>query len=97
MKTLKLNTLCGIKNQLYCQEQYVYSEKKKGIINHYFDINSLFWSEIFNTKHVCDLIESAKHELYYTNSPKIKAVLQQSKKFINTVLDSLKVSQFVGL
>lgn len=90
MKTLKINTLCGIKNQLYCQEQYVCGENKKGIINQYFDINSLFWSEIFDTKHICGLIENAKNELCYTDSPKIRAVLQQPKTFLNTVFASLK-------
>lgn len=90
MRTLQVNTLCGIKNQLYCQEQYVCSEKKKGIFNHYFDINSLFWSEIFDAKHVYNLVERAKYELCYIESPKIRAVLHESKIFLNTVYDSLK-------
>lgn len=90
MRTLRINTLCGIKNQLYCQEQYVYSEKKTGIFNNYFDINSLFWSSIFDVKHVCELIERAKYELCYIDSPKIQAILHESRIFLNTVLDSLK-------
>lgn len=90
MKTLRVNTLCGIKNQLYCQEQYVCSEKKKGIFNHYFDINSLFWSRIFDTEHICELVERAKCELHYVDSPKIQAVLHESKIFLNTVYEALK-------
>ena len=90
MRTLQVNTLCGIKNQLYCQEQYVCAEKKKGIFNHYFDINSLFWSEIFDAKHVYNLVERAKYELCHIESPKIRAVLHESKIFLNTVYDSLK-------
>lgn len=90
MKTLRVNTLCGIKNQLYCQEQYVCSEKKKGIINHYFDINSLFWSKIFDTKHISELVERSKYELCSIDSPKIQAVLHESKMFLNTVYNSLK-------
>ena len=90
MRTLRINALCGIKNQLYCQEQYVCSEKKHGIFNHYFDINSLFWSKIFDAEHVCELVERAKSELCYIDSPKIQAVLHESKIFLNTVFESLK-------
>lgn len=90
MRTLRINTLCGIKNQLYCQEQYVCSKKKKGIFNNFFDINSLFWSEIFNAKHVCELVERSKYELCYIDLPKIRAVLNEPRIFLNTVCDSLK-------
>lgn len=90
MRTLKINTLCGIKNQLYCQEQYVCAEKEIGISNHYFDINSLFWSRIFDTKHVYELLERSQNELCSINSPKIQAVLHEPKLFLNTVCDSLK-------
>jgi hypothetical protein len=90
MRTLRVNTLCGIKNQLYCQEQYVCSEKKKGIFNHCFDINSLFWSRIFDAEHVCELVERAKCELCYIDLPKIQAVLHESKIFLDIVCESLK-------
>jgi len=90
MRTLRVNTLCGIKNQLYCQEQYVCSDKKNGIFNHYFDINSLFWSNIFDFEHVFELLERAKCELCNIDSPKIQAILHESEIFLKTVCDSLK-------
>ncbi|MCH5281005.1 MAG: radical SAM protein [Lachnospiraceae bacterium] len=90
MKILKLNELCGIKNQLYSQQQYIVSEKEKGVINNFFDINSLFWSQIFNPSAVYNLVERAKNELNNDNSPKIKAILKQPQIFLKTVFIALK-------
>lgn len=91
MRTLEINSLCGIKNQLYCSSQYISTIKKNGITDNYFDINSLFWSEIFDIKHVAEMVEFAKLELKNNESPKIQAVLQQPKLFIDTYINALEV------
>lgn len=74
MKILTVNSLCGVKNQLYCQDQYVELEGKK-IVNGFFDVNSLFWSTIFDIKNVTLLLERAQNELKDDNSPKVQALL----------------------
>lgn len=89
MKTLTINTLCGIKNQLYCQDQSVSSGKEVEIHDNYYDINSLFWSEIFDPQHILELVERAQKELRDDKSPKIKAILQQPDVFIETCFDAL--------
>lgn len=91
MKILTLNSLCGIKNQLYCQDQYVDSEIPPKIDNDFFDINSLFWSMIFDTKHISNLIERAQNELKHDESPKIQALLKKPNIFFETFLDALNV------
>lgn len=91
MRILTLNALCGIKNQLYCQDQYVDFEKKRNISNDFFDINSLFWSEILDIRHISDLIERAQNELKYDESPKIQAILKKPEIFFDTFFEALNV------
>lgn len=91
MKILTINALCGIKNQLYCQDQYVDSENRRTITNNFFDINSLFWSKIFDIKHISNLIERAQNELKYDESPKIQALLKKPDIFFETFLEALNV------
>ena len=50
VRVLKLNALCGVKNQMYSAEQYVGTPKGPYIRDGFFDINSLFWSCIFDSE-----------------------------------------------
>lgn len=91
MKFLKVNSLCGIKNQMYSMDQYVDSNMKHEIKDNFFDINSLFWSKIFDPKHVSEIISIASYRLANEQSPKIKAVIQKPEVFFETYLNSLNV------
>lgn len=91
MRILKINSLCGIKNQMYSAEQYVAGKKEDLISNGFFDVNSLFWSDIFSKKHVEELISLAVKRLKDDNSPKVKAVIEKPKSFIKTYIEALKV------
>lgn len=91
MRILKINSLCGIKNQMYSKEQYVGEKKKKDICDNYFDINSLFWSKILDQEHVRELLNFAKNRLSDDPSAKIKAVLQCPETFFKTYIEALKV------
>lgn len=91
MNVLTINALCGIKNQLYCQDQYVDSSNKKIIIDSYFDINSLFWSEILDIKHISNLLERAQKELKSDETPKIQAVLKKPDIFLTSFSEALNV------
>ncbi len=89
MKTLRINSLCGLMNQLYSNEQYVKCEKRSGIKNGYLDINSLFWSYIFDPKQVKSLILQAKRELKSYDSPKVRAITDSPEIFYNTYQEAL--------
>ncbi len=84
MRLLKLNALCGVKNQLYSAEQYVDTNRVTDICNGFFDINSLFWSYIFDPGRVKELISLAKIRLREDHSPKVLAVLQKPEVFFET-------------
>ncbi len=90
MKTLIVNSLCGIKNQMYSSEQYVDSSRKHKITNGFFDINSLFWSEMFSPDHVKEIIYQAQKRLVNDNSPKTLAVINNPEQFYTTYLEALK-------
>lgn len=91
MRILKINPLCGIKNQMYSSEQYVDDKKEHLISNSFFDINSLFWSEFFSKKHVEEILSLADKRLKDDTSPKVKAVIENPKCFIRTYIEALEV------
>lgn len=90
MKTLIVNSLCGIKNQMYSSEQYVDSSRKHKITNGFFDINSLFWSEMFSPDHVKEIICQAQKRLINDASPKTLAVINNPEQFYTTYLKALE-------
>ena len=90
MKTLIVNSLCGIKNQMYSSKQYVDSSRKHKITNGFFDINSLFWSEMFSPDHVKEIICQAQKRLINDTSPKTLAVINNPEKFYTTYLEALE-------
>lgn len=90
MKTLMVNSLCGIKNQMYSSEQYVDSSRKHKITNGFFDINSLFWSEMFSPDNVKELICQAQKRLVNDTSPKTLAVINNPEQFYTTYLEALE-------
>lgn len=91
MRILRINSLCGIKNQLYCPEQTIGDRSFGGISEGFFDINSLFWSKIFNLQYVNSLVQRAKLELEQDKNPKVQAVLNASNQFIALYKESLAV------
>lgn len=90
MRILKLNALCGVKNQMYSADQYVSANKTPLISNGFFDINSLFWSIIFAPEKVRELLSVSKIRLKEDHSPKIQAVLQSPGVFFETYLEAMK-------
>lgn len=93
MKILRVNSLSGIKNQMYSTEQYVDPNKEHKIINGFFDINSLFWSEMFKPEHVSKILSQAKIRFSSEDSPKVVAVLTKPKEFFETYVEALKATQ----
>lgn len=91
MRILRINSLCGIKNQMYCPEQSIGGKPCASISDSFFDINSLFWSKIFDSQHVRNLIQHATLELVQDEDPKIQAVLSAPDKFIASYRDALAV------
>lgn len=89
MRTLKVNALCGVKNQMYSQYQYISSDLAIGIKDGFFDINSLFWSNIFSAEHVKNLIILANQRKEFGIDPKISVVLKDPKKFLKVYQKSL--------
>ena len=59
MRILKLNALCGVKNQMYCTDQYVDADRVPNIRDGFFDINSLFWSKILAPQRVREILSLA--------------------------------------
>lgn len=90
MQILKINALCGIKNQMYCADQYVNADKPPKIQDGFLDINSIFWSKIFDPKHVKEILSLAKSRLNNDFSPKIQAVINNPELFFETYIKSLK-------
>ena len=90
MRTLKVNALCGVKNQLYSQQQYISSDLSIGIKNGFYDINSLFWSNIFSAEHVNNLIILAKQGNEFEIDPKISVIIKEPQKFYKAYQESLK-------
>lgn len=90
MKTLRINSLCGIKNQLYCSNQYIDDDKHHEIKNGFLDVNSIFWSKIFSPNNVKELINLTMKRHYNNSSPKIQAIINSPSVFYNTYIDSLK-------
>lgn len=89
MKSLIVNSLCGIKNQMYSSEQYIDSSRKHKIANGFFDINSMFWSEMFSPDHVKEIICQAQERLINDTSPKTLAVINNPEQFYTTYLEAL--------
>lgn len=89
MKVLKLNALCGVKNQMYCANQYIYPEKTPNIQDDFVDINSLFWSRIFSPAHIKAILSLAKIRLKNTLSPKVQAVINEPELFFETYKDAI--------
>lgn len=89
MRILRVNSLCGIKNQLYSPEQSITGNSCASISNGFFDINSLFWSKIFDSQHVQNLIQRAKIELSQMEDPKMQAVLNAPELFFKGFLYEL--------
>ena len=89
MRILRVNSLCGVKNQLYCPEQNIVNKSCIHISDGFFDINSLFWSKIFSSQHVGDLIRRAEIELTQEENPKIQAVLNAPERFFASYKDAL--------
>ena len=90
MRVLKLNALCGVKNQMYSAEQYVGTPKGPYIRDGFFDINSLFWSCIFDSEQVKELLSVSKIRLKKDLSPKVMAVLRNSEAFFETYEEAMK-------
>lgn len=90
MRVLKLNSLCGIKNQMYCSEQYVDANRPHNIHNGFFDINSLFWSNILSPEHVREILQIASYRLKDDTSSKVRVVIQSPKVFFETYMTALK-------
>lgn len=90
MRILKLNTLCGLKNQMYCADQYVNVDIVPDIHDGFFDINSLFWSKVLAPKKVREVLSLAKHRLGEDISPKVRAVLQKPDTFLETYKEAMK-------
>lgn len=91
-KIIKVNSLGGLKNQLYSMEQDIDTSKEYfDRENNFFDINSLFWSNILSEKHVKELIHLGQQRLQQDLSYKIKAVFQEPEKFLETYQFALKV------
>lgn len=91
MRILRLNTLCGVKNQMYSTNQYVDANRLPDIQSGEVDINSLFWSKIFAPEHVKELLSLAKKRLESDSSPKVQAVLHRPEIFFETYMEALKV------
>lgn len=91
MRILRINSLCGIKNQLYCPEQRIGGKQSTSISDGFFDINSLFWSKIFDLRYVQNLVQRAALELEQDEDPKIQAVLSAPDRFIVSYRDALTV------
>ena len=91
MRILRVNSLCGIKNQLYSPEQRITGNLCANISNGFFDINSLFWSKIFDSKHVHNLIQRAKIELSQMEDPKMQAVLNAPERFFNSYINAVAI------
>lgn len=89
MKKLRINSLCGLMNQLYSNEQYVKCEKRSGIKNGYLDINSLFWSYVLDPKQVKSLILQAQRELKSDDSPKVRAITDSPEMFYRTYQEAV--------
>lgn len=89
MRILRVNSLCGIKNQLYSPEQSITGNSCASISNGFLDINSLFWSKIFDSQHVQNLIQHAKIELSQMEDPKIQAVLNAPERFFNSYINAI--------
>lgn len=89
MKKLRINSLCGIMNQLYSDDQYVKCEKRVGIKNGYLDINSLFWSYVLDPVQVKALIFQAQRELKFDDSPKVRAIIDSPEIFYSTFQEAL--------
>ena len=90
MRVLKLNALCGVKNQMYSAEQYISATKGPYIRDGFFDINSLFWSCIFDSEQVKELLSVSKNRLKKDRSPKVRAVLRNSETFFETYEKAMK-------
>lgn len=91
MRILRINSLCGIKNQLYCPEQTIGGKSFSGISDGFFDINSLFWSKIFDPQYVQNLVQHAELELGQDQNPKVQAVLNAPDQFIASYQEALAV------
>lgn len=91
MRVLRINSLCGIKNQLYCPEQSIDVKTFTGISDGFLDINSLFWSKIFDSQHVWDLIQHAGSELSQNQDLKIRAVLNAPERFFASYREAIKI------
>jgi len=91
VRILKLNALCGVKNQMYSADQYVIANNKIAhICNGFFDINSLFWSCIFDAEQVKKLLSVSKIRLKEDRSPKVLAALQKPELFLETYKEAIK-------
>lgn len=90
MRVMQINTLCGVKNQMYCADQYVNADKPPEIHDGILDINSMFWSKIFDPKHVKEILSLAKSRLNNDFSPKVQAVINNPELFFETYIESLK-------
>lgn len=94
MRVLRVNSICGVKNQMYRLDQCIDFNKARKIENNFFDINSLFWSQIFAPSNVKHTLEIAKTRLINDTSAKIKAVLQSSEEFYSMYLKAIKSIDF---
>lgn len=90
MRILKLNALCGVKNQMYCTDQYVDADRVPNIRDGFFDINSLFWSKILAPQRVREILSLAMKRLEGDFSPKVRAVLQMPETFFETYIEAMK-------
>lgn len=90
VRILKLNTLCGVKNQMYCADQYVDANRVPNIYDGFFDINSLFWGKMLAPQRVREILSLAKNRLEGNLSPKVRAVLQKPETFFETYIEAMK-------
>ena len=90
MKILQINSLCGIKNQMYDPTQVIHAQSPVEISNGFFDINSLFWTQIFELQQVEELIQCAALELSQDKSPKIQAIINAPELFLSVYSDALQ-------
>lgn len=77
-------------NQLYSNEQNVKCKETSSIENGYFDINSLFWSNILAPDQVQSLIVQAQNELSNDTSAKVKVITDSPKLFYSAYMNALE-------
>lgn len=82
---LVVNQIGGLFNQLYNLEEKLTDGK---IIDGFFNINSAFWSEILNLKHIKNLISILKNkDIIY--STKLNAVLSNPEMFYKSFNEAI--------